>query len=230
MRLMNTRKKNEGIPAGARRIQSNVRSLSGEVNGQEFESSLERDLLMLAHWNNEVDWYQAQPVTINYLDSLGKARSYTPDLLVSFILDKKSDKQTERRKPLLCEVKFRSDYAKMWKELKPKFRAAKAYAKENGYEFLVITEREIRTDYLINIKFLWRHRFDPSYPEHNKKLIETLKEMSSSDPNTLLNTCCTTKTQRGEAMWSLWNLIANDIIQCDLKQKLTMQTKIWIES
>ncbi len=222
MRLMITRSKNEGISTGVRRIQSNVRSLTGIVNGQEFESSLERDLLMLAHWDNEVEWYQSQPVKIDYIDSLGNARNYTPDLLISF--------KTAQTKPLLCEVKYRKEYAKKWKEIKPKFRAGKAYAKANGYEFRVFTEREIRTNYLKNIQFLWRYRIDQPYPEHQQTLMAALSKMGDSDPNTLLDACCTTKTQRGEAMWTLWYLIANEVIQCDLRQPLTMQTQIWIDS
>ncbi|MDD5299414.1 MAG: TnsA endonuclease N-terminal domain-containing protein [Gallionella sp.] len=210
----------ERTPKGVRRIPINVRSLTGEVNGQEFESSLERDLLLLAHWDNEVEWYQSQPVKIEYTDPNGKLRSYTPDLLISFKTD---------RKPLLCEVKYRSDYAEQWKLLKPKFRAACAYAKANGYEFRVMTEREIRTVYLDNIQFLWSYRTAEYYPEHYEKLKSVLGELVETDPSALLDIAgYTSKFPRGEALWTLWCMIARDWIQYDPNIPLTMKSRIRI--
>lgn len=227
---MITLPKNEGTEKGVRRIPINVRSLTGEVNGQEFESSLERDLLILAHWDNEVEWYQSQPVKIIYLDSQGKKRSYTPDLLISYKTVAQSGHNSNGRKPLLCEVKFREDFAKQWQLLKPKFRAARAYAKANNYEFRIFTEREIRTEYLKNIQRLWRYRYGTFYPHHYEKLHAVLAEMGESDPFTLLEICYSSKILRGEALWTLWCMIARGWIKCDLNKSLTMKTRIWIES
>lgn len=220
----------ERTPNGVRRIPINVRSLTGTVNGQEFESSLERDLLLLAHWDNEVEWYQSQPVKIEYTDSQGKSRSYTPDLLISYKTIPQSGLPPVTRKPLLCEVKYRKDFAEQWALLKPKFRAARAYAKANGYEFRVLTEREIRTEYLKSVQFLWGYRFAQFNQNHLVRLKTTLVELGESSPAVLLNACCPTKKQRAEAQWTLWCMIAHGWIKCDLQKPLTMQSPIWIES
>lgn len=214
---------------GVRRIPINVRSLTGTVNGQEFESSLERDLLLLAHWDNEVAWYQSQPVRIEYLDPHGKLRSYTPDLLISYRSIQYPNQPSVSRKPLLCEVKYRKDFAEQWKVLKPKFRAARVYAKVNGYEFRVLTEREIRTEYLKNVQFLWSYRFAPFHQQHLEQLKAALCEIGEAAPATLLDACYLDKTLRGEAQWTLWCMIARGWIKCDLHKPLTMQTRIWIE-
>jgi hypothetical protein len=225
---MDTPRKNVDTPKGVRRITGSARSLTGEVNGQEFESALERDLLMLVHWDHEVDWYQSQPVKIEFKDPDGKKRSYTPDLLVKFKSVKKADKTTSQRKPLLCEVKYRKEYAKKWKELKPKFRAARAYCKKNGYDFAVMTDREIRTEFLKSVQFLWSYRFATFYPDHNDKLKEVLSEMGETDVFTLVNTCYSDKIQRGEAQWTLWCMIARGQVHCDLRLPLTPKSRIWI--
>jgi hypothetical protein len=214
---------------GVRRIPINVRSLTGTVNGQEFESSLERDLLLLADWDNEVEWYQSQPVKIEYLDPHGKSRSYIPDLLISYKTPTQHDQPPVVRKPLLCEVKYREDFIEQWKVLKPKFRAARAYAKANGYEFRVFTEREIRTEYLKNVQFLWSYRNATFHQHHLEKLVDTLATMMESTPAMLLEACYSSKTLRGEAQWTLWCMIARGWIQCDLHKPLTMQTRIWID-
>lgn len=227
MRLVTTWLKVEQTANGVRRVPINVRSLTGTVNGQEFESSLERDLLLLMHWDTEVDWYQSQPVKIDYVDALGKARNYTPDLFVSYRTIQLSISQNTTRKPLLCEVKYRDDYLGQWKELKPKFRAARAYAKAHGYEFRVFTEREIRTSYLENIQFLWSYRYATFHPHHYEKLKIALVELEETNPATLLDACYSSKTLRGEALWTLWCMIARGWIKCDLTKPLTMQTRIW---
>lgn len=229
MRLVTTWLKVERTPDGVRRIPLNVRSLTGTVNGQEFESSLERDLLLLVHWDHEVDWYQSQPVKIEYADSKGKLRNYTPDLLVSYRTINHSGQPKKTRKPLLCEVKYRKDFAEQWVELKPKFRAARAYAKAHGYEFRVLTEREIRTEYFKNIQFLWSYRFASFHPHHYEKLKAVLSEMEETNSTTLLDACYSSQTLRGEALWTLWCMIARGWIKCDLHKPLTMQTRIWTD-
>lgn len=227
MRLVTTWLKVEQTANGVRRVPINVRSLTGTVNGQEFESSLERDLLLLVHWDTAVDWYQSQPVKIDYVDSMGKARSYTPDLFVSYRTIQLSGRPPMTRKPLLCEVKYREDFLGQWKELKPKFRAARAYAESHGYEFRVFTEREIRTDYLKNIQFLWSYLYATFHPHHYEKLRLVLAELEETTPATLLDACYSSKTLRGEALWTLWCMIARGWIKCDLRKPLTMQTRIW---
>lgn len=229
MRLVTTWLKIENTPKGVRRIPINVRSLTGTVNGQEFESSLERDLLLLVHWDYEVEWYQSQPVKIEYVDSQGKSHTYTPDLLITYRTIKHRGQSPKTRKPLLCEVKYREDLIAQRDILKPKFRAARDYAKANGYEFRVLTEREIRTEYLKNVQFLWSYRFAHFHLPHYEKLKLILREMEETDPATLLMACYSSKTLRGEALWTLWCMIARRWIQCDLHMPLTMQTRIWTD-
>ncbi|OAI08125.1 MULTISPECIES: heteromeric transposase endonuclease subunit TnsA [Methylomonas] len=228
MRLVNSWLKIEKSSGGVRRIPTNVRSLTGTVNGQEFESSLERDLLLLVHWDCEVDWYQSQPVKIEYLDDQGKQRSYTPDLLVTYRSDyDQSIQQQNPRRPLLCEVKYRGDLIKQKDQLKPKFKAARAYAKSQGYEFRVLTEREIRTDYLKNIQFLWSYRYADFHEHHYKKLKMVLDELGETTVSRLLEVSYSSKELKGEALWTLWCMISRLWVKCDLTIPLSMQSTIW---
>lgn len=227
MRLVTSWLKIERNGNAVRRVPINVRSLTGTVNGQEFESSLERDLLLLVHWDQNVDWYQCQPVKIVYTDSQGKARTYTPDLLVSYRTIEHHGQPPETRKSMLCEVKYRKDFIQQIDQLKPKFKAARAYAKAHGYEFRILTEYEIRTDYLKNVQFLWAYRFAPFEAQHFEKLRLVLAEIGETDPYTLLQACYGSKTLRDEALWTLWCMVARRWIKCDLHEPLTMRTRIW---
>lgn len=211
---------------GVRRVPTNVRSLTGDVLGHEFESSLERDALLLTHWNNDVDWYQTQPVTIEFKDINNVTRKYTPDLLVYFRKDCSGIGGVSRR-PWLCEIKYRSDLAQNWKELKSKFKAARSYANQNGWQFLILTERQIRTPYLKNVQFLWSYRFAEFHPHHYRCLSETLHTLEETDARTLLEATYESSSLRDEALWTLWCMLARGWIGCDLSEPLSMSTRIW---
>jgi len=216
--------KRENSSKGVRRVPVNVRSLTGQFNGQEFESSLERDLLLLIHYDFGVDWYQSQPLTITYLDHLTKRkRQYTPDLLVTY----STDGRYKERKPLLCEVKYREDMAGQWKQLKPKFKAARAYAKARNWEFKILTEVEIRTPYLSNVKFLLNYRYSDFNENHYRRLASLLDKFGETDPQTLIQAAYTSKNNQGEALWTLWAMVARGWVGCDLNRPLSMTTPIW---
>jgi len=51
-------------------------------NFQRLDSYTERKYALTLEFNSEVKQYQSQPFTLNYVDSLGKERQYTPDFLV----------------------------------------------------------------------------------------------------------------------------------------------------
>jgi len=69
-----------------------------------FESTLERDLLVMLEFNDSVYDVVEQPVTIEYTNKNGRETTYTPDFLVYF--EQPDEIITKiRRKPLLIEVK-----------------------------------------------------------------------------------------------------------------------------
>jgi hypothetical protein len=139
-----------------RKIPKNYRSLTGLVATMKragpgvrggmagFESSLERDLLILLDFDPAVLSYEEQPVRIDYRDAQGHARHYTPDVLVTWRCDGVPSH--------LVEVKYRADLKTDRRALKPAFRAAHGHARERGWTFRLLTEVEIRTPYLRNVK------------------------------------------------------------------------------
>lgn len=140
-----------------RKIPKNYRSVTGlvasELNAKQtaFESSLERDFMLLLEFDPDVLFYEEQLVRIDYLSVDGQTRQYTPDILVTY---RQTSTYTMLKPPLLGEIKYRRDLFEQWQELKPKFRAARRYAKDRDWNIKIITEVEIRTPYLKNVKFL----------------------------------------------------------------------------
>jgi hypothetical protein len=189
------------------------------------ESSLERDFMLLLDFDRDVERYEEQPVQIEYQDREGRRRTYTPDVLVYYRQDIFPEKPNS---PLLCEVKYRKDLFDDWPKIKPKIRAGRAYAREQGWRFQIFTEREIRTPYLKNVKFLRPYR--RIIPDANSRdlLLETLRGLRETDPESVLSAIHQDPLKRAELLPTLWHLLTAGIIQADLTQPLTMCSPIRI--
>lgn len=208
-----------------RKIGIQTRSMTGVIPeyGQ-FESSLERDFMELIRFDKNVELYSPQPLVISYIDKHNKKRTYTPDGLLEYRQDISPAKEM---KPILCEIKYRADFRADWRNLIPRFRAAKIFANEKGWEFKVFTEVEIRTPYLKNVRFLSGYLSDSYEIELQEAIIDKLSDLRESDPETIMFILFRDKWMRASALPTLWYLIAMKRIGCELAEPLTMNSKIW---
>jgi hypothetical protein len=186
-----------------------------------YESTLERDLMEILRFDPEVERFTPQPLTIEYLDQTGRTRTYTPDGLIQF-----KTSSVACQPPILFEVKYRADFRKDWRNLIPKFRAAKSYSAMHGWRFQVFTEREIRTPYLNNVKFLWQFLQRAPDPAMKVHVLELLNDLDEADPELLLCALCSDATNRARFIPVIWHLIAIGAIDCDLNHPLTMRSLI----
>lgn len=139
-----------------RKIKMNHRSLTGRVASKkndaqiQFESSLERDLIYHLEFDYNIKNYEEQPFTLEYTDG-DSLRKYTPDFKVNY----RSDIEPANSfGTYVYEVKYREEIKSNWSKLKPKFKAIIKHCSTKGWKFKILTEKEIRIDYLENAKFL----------------------------------------------------------------------------
>jgi hypothetical protein len=194
--------------------------------GARYESTLERDLMYILRFDINVDSFQAQPVTIAFQGADGKPRKYTPDILIRH---RKDILPAKKLPTILAEVKYRDDLRENFKEYRPKFKAAIHYAKEQGWQFRIMTEREIRTPYLQNAKFLLPFKELDPYPEFDYifLILEKLRELRVTDVETLLVSIYQDKWNQAELLPIIWHLIAVRRIENDLSAPITMRSPIW---
>lgn len=238
-----------------RKIKKSYRSVTGVMTSRKTgrmvasESTLERDLFILLEFDPMVETFEEQPVRLTYPNDKGKTSSYTPDALCRlktepfdylwqgslfcdyFEYSKGLNKY--RLKSLapdwiLSEVKYRGELFDKWQELKPKFKAGRAFAKGQSGCFRIFTEIELRTTVLENVKFLRRFRHRIPEPEDSRKILLILNELDHSYPNDIL------RRVAGEDRWEtarqipvLWYLIANFSIEFDWFKPLNMHTKLF---
>lgn len=214
-----------------RKIPKTYRSLSGESPSRKldrsaaFESSLERDLFALLEFDSNVVHYEEQPIKIEYLNTEMKPRSYTPDIFIVYKNEAVSPYGTTY---ILGEVKYRSEIFKNWKELKPKFKAARNFCRKRSWRFKIFTEIEIRTPYLKNVNFLLPYKNYAPNVEYCESLISILNRSGLIEVSRLLDSYSFDETERLQAIPYIWHLVATEKIHADLNLPLTMNSQIWL--
>jgi hypothetical protein len=187
----------------------------------EFESTLERDLLVSLAFNPNVSDVIEQPVTIEYINHNGRAVTYTPDFLVHY---------HNTLKPILIEVKPHKILIKKWTDLKRKFKVGTSFARSHNWHFKIYDESRIHTIYFKNVQFVNRYRNQRSDSGQCKLIIAyltTIKEASVSD---IINSLFESTEIQNLATVHIWTLIAHHIIFCDMTIPLGLTSTVWFLS
>lgn len=211
-----------------RKIKNTRRSVSGAYpfRGQssiQFESTLERDLLTQLEFDDKVLDVIAQPAEIPFKLN-GRRYHYTPDFLVFYKLG--SSSYHNYPKPHLIEVKPEIEWRTHWKKWSTKWKAARRYSIEQGWQFQILDESRIRTPKLENIQFLNRYKLF-EYPEEElSNICSCVEEMGSTSVGYLLARFFMGifKTE-GTSM--IWHLLAQKKLACNVSERLSEDTIVW---
>lgn len=212
-------------PSGpVRSIGVQSRSITGTMpDGNRYESSLERDFMLLLQFDPAVDVYTPQPLTMRYTGLDGAIHKYTPDGLVEW----RMDRLIEDPRPLLLEIKYRESFKGDWRRWRCLSRALESYARERDWQFRIFTEREIRTPMLANVTFLLPYRNRASTPETEQWVLEFLEQLIESTPGTLISLLYQDKWNQAALLPVVWKLMAQRRICFHFDEPLTMESAIW---
>lgn len=204
-------------------------------DGQQFESTIEEDFFVLLRFNRLVSNFEEQPVQVEWLDAKGKIHSYTPDVLVRYRQDLD---ESVSMPPLLCEIKpdHPEDSSKPVTRKRPyqedeaenelKWAAAKRYAAAQGWDFSVFREKDIRTPYLKNVRFLLRALEKMKDSHFQPELLKKLDEHGSLTLEEWAGTLASTIETRAKVLPACYRLIALQRVEVDMEQPLTLQSTI----
>jgi hypothetical protein len=214
-----------------RKIRPTRRSISGIYPFRrerliQYESSLEQDFIVRMEFFSHVLDMVAQPVQLEFRnESKGRTYRYTPDFLVTYRTRHLGTYKYDR--PRLVEVKPKDDWSKNWRKWLPKWKAARRYAIEQGWEFRIYDEDRIRDTALENIKQLAPFKRSDVDPEDAKIVLKLLDDMGVAPINYVLARYFGGNF-RGRGLSLIWSLLANRAIDCDITVPLTESTEIWI--
>lgn len=215
----------------SRTIRTTRRSVSGIYafrgqHGVAFESTLERDFLIRTELALEVDDVVPQPVRLSYRTRAGRLSHYTPDFLVRYRVDDRT--WPPRGRPLLVEVKPLDALRCDWPDLRPKFKAAVRYARENGWGFRLFDEARIRDAMWENAMFLRPYR-SQTFPQQDVgQVLGTLKRRGGASIEGLVNERFVTDAERLQGFALIWSLVARGEVACDFSRPLAGNTVVWV--
>lgn len=214
-------------------------SVTGRVSsvkngtGRAAESPLEQDFLTLLEFDDQVSRYGVQPITIHWKNADGKSQRYTPDVLVLY--QTTSPHSIPLYPPTIFEVKPRDLLIRDWVKFRPKYKAAMAWSRSNGFRFKFVTDLQIRTPYLQNARFLLRYRekfvTKDEVLDSNRHVIlrESLRTLGRATPRSLLQYVTEAPKLQLELIPMIWQMMHIGVITADLTQPLNMNTTIWLK-
>lgn len=213
-----------------RRIPKNYLNVTGRLahgpnsEQSDFESLLEKDYLLALQFDPSVEYFEVQPV---HVPVPGHAKPYTPDVLVRY----KPGPRGGQFRPALVEVKPRELLARKVKEFAPKFKAAKSFARAQGWTFRILTEIDIRNQRLENIKFLREFRRRPIEREKMQAVLDHLQALSGCTTSaTLVKSLEPSGDLESVAAWYpvVWRLVYDKKIEIDLDAPMAESVPLWI--
>ena len=184
------------------------------------ESSLERDWLMVLDFDWRVRRIVEQPYTLRPTIN-GRRTRYTPDVLADF--DDGGNAWT-----VVYEVKSIDEIREDWQLLRPRFKAALHDCRVRGWKFKLITERDLDTPYVNNLRFLRRYRHLPANPMHTQAIWLALTALGPTTPRALMEATWRDEDRRLAAIPYLWEMIGQRKIATVLADPLKMTSLIWM--
>ncbi|WP_293914103.1 TnsA endonuclease N-terminal domain-containing protein [Deinococcus sp.] len=200
------------IPPSHRAITGRLAALKA-IGPAHYESALERDYLITLEADPTVLAYEIQPIRLDYRDSLGQARRYTPDVLVF--------RQGDVIE--LVEVKYVADIQELRVKHRERWVMASHYAREQGWHFRLITERHARTPRARNWLFLSTFRVMTPPPELLTRMQAVL---AASGPLSISAWLSQLEEPDAEVLPFVWHLLCLGKVTVNLNQPLSLAATV----
>lgn len=205
-----------------RNIPIQERSVAGKIFSLKnnrlvsFESQLELAFIYHLEFSENVLYYTEQPFKVYHNN--GKTKTYyIPDFVVYY--------KDFNQKPLLVEIKYSKEITEKANYVKRKISAFNSYAKENNFDFRLITERELLGYRLTNYKFLYGYITVPEhiidFTEIKYSILNFVREKIKTTPQEIINTLGNSLEEKAKLLTVIWHLVANSVLITDLDKPLT---------
>lgn len=174
---------------------------------------------MLMEFDERVEKLVSQPIQLSYIDLNGRQQRYTPDYLVYF--------KSPNMKPMLVEVKERSEIKKDFERLRLKFTAGMRAAKEKGWRFKIYDDTRIRGLPLDNIRKLRNFASHSVSDDIRDKILSEMRNIRLPiTARDFLEHYTANRREYLENIGRIWWLALQHDIELDLSESLSERTRI----
>lgn len=169
--------------------------------------------MMRMEFERDVEKVVSQPIALEYVDLNGRTQRYTLDYLVYF--------KSPDRKPMLVEVKERTELLEKFEKLRPKFEAAFILAKQNGWIFKIYDERRIRGTLLDNLRRLRNYSARQVTEDSIISLTKAIKDSAPISVRGFLTQYTSDRAEYLTEIRRIWWLAIHHYIELDLDSPLS---------
>jgi hypothetical protein len=157
-------------------------------------------------------------VKLNWVDGAGRERTCHPHFLLTLL--------HSRKRPCLVSVLSEHEIIRDPKTLQTVYAGSMAISEVKGWSFKVVTDRDIRTEFLNNIYFLSRFNQMEPAPDKIQILLSKLRKMKRATPRTLIAGCAKGWQEQACFIPMLWYLLSRQEIETDYTKALNMEVPI----
>jgi len=186
-----------------------------------FESLLERDFFLTLEFASNISSYDSQPLEI--VRRVGKTdRKYYPDCLIQHTI-------ASTKPHLLVEVKHSKDLENPKKKdaILERMTISEQYAAEQGWDFKMVTDRDICGARLENFRFLYKYSEPPeALPNCRDKIFDLFQKHSRMSVADIVGTLAGTFLERAMILPCIWHLVRCHHLSTDLLIPLTNQSML----
>jgi hypothetical protein len=184
-------------------------NIQGSKSGGDYRSTLERDGVFDLLLDPEVADVQYQKPRIFYLNSDGKKRRYTADLLVTFHAGL-------NRRPLAIEFKYEEE-RKQKPELKDYFDVIEAELDRLAFDFEIRTEEQVYSAEFSQKEFYWGYHNDEASPLEGD-ILNVIRHHRTITAGALIDSLRLDKWVQLTLIPVVWRLVAHKRIFVDFNQ------------
>lgn len=208
-----------------RKIKPTRMSVSGRIpykgRSLPYESTLERDLIIVHAFREDVEDIVAQPITIPFVKN-GITYKYTPDFFIKFVED--ADKSD-----MIIEVKPYDLWQANWRDWSDKWKTMQRYCKDNGHVFRIYDESRIKNTALDNINLLMKFKNSAIEEEDKEAVLEQVRLMGTTTIDYLLTRFYIGSFLRNHGLRVIYHLLATKQLKFNLFFKINDLTEVWVD-
>lgn len=208
-----------------RKIKPTRMSVSGRIpykgRSLPYESTLERDLIIVHAFREDVEDIVAQPITIPFVKN-GVTYKYTPDFFIKFA-------ENAGKPNMIIEVKPHDLWQAHWRDWSDKWKAMQRYCKSNDYIFRIYDESRIKNTALDNINLLMKFKNSAIEEEDKEAVLEQVRLMGTTTIDYLLTRFYIGSFLRNHGLRVIYHLLATKRLKFNLFLEINDLTEVWVD-
>lgn len=185
-----------------------------------YNLELENDYVYLLEEDVTVNKYYEQRLKLVFAHN-NEIIEYIPSFYVEY---DNGDKH-------LIDIQFKNELDINKDKYLKIYELLREFCVKNHFHFVSFTDRDIRNDYLSNIKFLtyYKNPLLKVNRDYTSVLVNIVKKKGPIEIQQLIKEASNIEETQAELIYLFWKMVAINLVTVDKSRKLTMSSLVWLD-